>query len=73
MGLELEPLDPGQKKDETDGWEPVGYQGIERRQQHRRVSADRRSMIRFESGGSDRRSGGDRRQGEAPWNNCYRV
>ena len=73
MELELEPLEPQPEKNDSDSWQPGGYQGIERRQVYRRVSSDRRSLIRFESGGADRRSGGDRRAGETPWNSFYRV
>jgi hypothetical protein len=73
MELELEPLEQQPEKNDTDSWQPGSYQGTERRQLHRRISADRRSLVRFESGGGDRRSGGDRRAGETPWSGFYRI
>ncbi|MBK8973502.1 MAG: hypothetical protein IPM37_19935 [Hahellaceae bacterium] len=45
------------------------YNGIDRRQQHRRQSADRRDSVRFEPGKSDRRRSSGRRKGErGGWN-----
>ncbi len=70
MELELVPEDePGRSatdsQDEADS--AVRYQGPERRAAHRRVTVDRRSMIRFEMT-RDRRDGNDRRADLQRWN-----
>jgi len=69
MELELVPDDePERKAEETqdDAAKPAPYQGPERRVAQRRVTVDRRSMIRFEMK-SDRRSGNDRRSDLERW------
>lgn len=43
------------------------YVGPERRLAHRRISEDRREMLRFQPGKGDRRCGEDRREGNG-WN-----
>lgn len=46
---------------------PIEYSGIERRQQQRRQSSDRRDLIRFELNKNDRRLGTDRRHQSDVW------
>jgi hypothetical protein len=43
------------------------YSGIERRREQRRITVDRREMIRFDA--SERRSGGERRASLGLWKN----
>ena len=47
------------------------YKGTERRYGHRRITKDRRDMIRFELDKQDRRSGKDRRAANNVWK--YRI
>lgn len=66
MELELVPKDvidqsvAKQTAKEEAMEERLAYTGPERRKRTRRITADRREMVRFESK-PDRRSGGDRR------------
>lgn len=74
MDFELEPMDPRFGQDERDSQDPGSYQGTERRQMPRRCLADRRSMLRFEPGRQDRRSGKDRRAaGQDSWSSLYNL
>ena len=43
------------------------YKGNERRSSHRRITKNRRDMIRFEPDKADRRSGKDRRSAHNTW------
>jgi hypothetical protein len=68
MELELVPKDaPVEKADENapqDG--PLKYTGPDRRKAPRRVTVDRREMVRFENK-PDRRQNGDRRLQTRMW------
>jgi len=43
------------------------YKGKERRFSHRRITKNRRDMIRFEPDKADRRTGQDRRSAHSAW------
>ncbi|WP_455198426.1 hypothetical protein [Kaarinaea lacus] len=68
MELELVPKDnidrtvANQPSDENE----LAYTGPERRKKVRRITVDRREMVRFETK-PDRRSGGDRRIATKMW------
>ena len=68
MELELVPKDEPEKKAEghvlQDG--PLVYTGPERRKGLRRVTVDRREMVRFETK-PERRRAGDRRMSTSLW------
>jgi hypothetical protein len=68
MELELQPKDDQpRRKAEAESAEMPVYQGMERRRAVRRVTVDRRTMIRFEAG-QDRRRGRERRADLQLWN-----
>lgn len=69
MELELVPKDKiDQKVAHQEAEEsPMVYTGPERRKKVRRVTVDRREMVRFENK-PDRRNGGDRRIATSMWN-----
>jgi len=69
MELELVPKDEPEKRSANaqtmqDG--PMVYTGPERRAGPRRMTVDRRSLVRFESN-LDRRHGGERRMSTGLW------
>lgn len=68
MELELVPKDAPNPAGDDDAPKdgPLRYTGPERRKQLRRVTVDRREMVRFETK-PDRRSGKDRRVAEKLW------
>ena len=68
MELELVPKEAYEQKvaDQTPGEEPLVYKGPDRRKKIRRVTVDRREMVRFENK-PDRRCGGDRRIATRMW------
>lgn len=69
MELELVPMDApeyGEGNDAQAEEKPV-YDGPDRRKYNRRVTPDRRAMVRFEET-ADRRKGGDRRKSQKIWN-----
>jgi hypothetical protein len=68
MELELVPKEKFDQKvtHQEPAEAPMVYKGPERRKQVRRVTVDRREMVRFESK-PDRRHGGDRRIATKMW------
>ena len=68
MELELVPKEQIDQKVTAQESEeaPLVYTGPERRKKVRRVTVDRREMVRFENK-PDRRSGGDRRIATRMW------
>ncbi len=75
MDLELVPLGSEVSEQDRRSNPKAGrskYEGVERRMGPRRLCRDRRAMLRFESGNTDRRLGNDRRFENAVWNNIYR-
>lgn len=68
MELELVPKDAPAQNIESDVPHdgPLKYTGPERRKAPRRVTVDRREMVRFEST-KDRRQNGDRRLNTRMW------
>lgn len=73
MELELEPKDDNQKKPGRQPLDKPHYEGAERRVEQRRCGHDRRTVVRYEPGSADRRSGTDRRAPDTPWDEGHTL